>query len=77
MKNDPIVIKHLKNTTSYLRAHFWKDNEVLLQDIGFLVSIVPPKLSKEYVAKRMLKYCDVYSIPCDMTWTGPMPLRSN
>jgi hypothetical protein len=41
LKNDPNTIKHLKRSTTYLRAHFWKDNEVLLKDIGFLVSYIP------------------------------------
>jgi myo-inositol-hexaphosphate 3-phosphohydrolase len=30
MKNNPSVIQHLKSTNSYLRAHFWKDDKVLL-----------------------------------------------
>jgi hypothetical protein len=48
MKNDPSVTQHLKSINTYLRAHFWNDDKVLLRDIGFLVSYVPTtKHSKE------------------------------
>jgi hypothetical protein len=66
MKNDPTVTQHLKNTNSYLRAHFWKDDEVLLRDVGFLVSYVPTKHSKEYVINEMIKSCNAYP---DVEWT--------
>jgi hypothetical protein len=72
MKNDPTVIKHLKSTNSYLRAHFWKDDKVLLRDIGFLVSYVLTKHSKEYVTQEMIECCDAYP---DVDWTHAPPFK--
>jgi hypothetical protein len=65
MKNDPSVIKLLEQTTTYLRAHFWKTDKVRLRDIGFLVSFVPTKHSKEHVAMKMLESCESYP---DVEW---------
>jgi hypothetical protein len=48
----------LKQSTTFLRGHFWKqDEQVLLKDIGFLVSYVATKHSKEFVSNDMFKHC--------------------
>jgi hypothetical protein len=72
MKNNPSIIKVLKQTTTYLRAHFWKTDEVLLQDIGFLVSFVPTKHSKEHVAQKMFESCEAYH---DVDWKQAPPFK--
>jgi hypothetical protein len=56
-KHDPIVIKHLKKTNSYLRGHFWKEDEVSLKDIGLLVTYVPTKHSKEFGIQDIHQRC--------------------
>jgi hypothetical protein len=53
IKNEPTVMKHLKQTNTYLRGHFWKEEEVLLKDIRFLISYLPTKLSKEFISNDM------------------------
>jgi hypothetical protein len=64
IKNEPTVIQQLKASTTYLRAHFWKEDEVSLKDIGFLLNYVPTKHSKEFVANDIFERCteteDVY-----------------
>jgi hypothetical protein len=72
MKNDPKVITHLKQTNSYLRAHLWMDNEVLLRDIGFMVSYVPTKHSKEFVMNDMRDCCNAYP---DVDWIHAPPFK--
>jgi hypothetical protein len=64
-KNDPSVIKHLKQSNTYLRGHFWKEDEVLLKDIGFLASYIPTKHSQEYVIKDMYERS---SLSPDVDW---------
>lgn len=65
IKNDPTVMQHLKQSTTFLRGHFWKEDEVLLKDIGFLVSYVATKHSKEYVSRDMFKRCGRFP---DVEW---------
>jgi hypothetical protein len=54
-KSKPTVIEHLKTTSTYLRGHFWKEDVVLLKYIGFLLSYVPSKHSREFVAKDIFE----------------------
>jgi hypothetical protein len=58
IKNEPSVSKHLKKSSTYLRGHFWKEDEVSLKDIGFLTTYVPTKHSKEYVRQAMYERCE-------------------
>jgi hypothetical protein len=57
LKHDPRVHQHLKTTNTYVRGHFWKEDEVALADIGFLVSYIPTKHSKEFVMKDLYERC--------------------
>jgi hypothetical protein len=66
IKNEPSVIQLLKASSTYLRGHFWKDDEVNLKDIGFLLSYIPTKHSKEFVANDIFERCS--AIP-DLYWT--------
>jgi hypothetical protein len=66
IKNEPTVMKHLKKTNTFLRGHFWKEDEVLLKDIGFLVSYLPTKHSKEFVSQDMFKRCNLTP---DVEWS--------
>jgi hypothetical protein len=49
IEHDPVVVKHLKRSNTYLQGHFWKEDEVALKDIGFLVTYVLMKHSNEFV----------------------------
>jgi hypothetical protein len=66
LKNDPAVLKHLKQSGTYLRAHFWSEDQVLLKDIGFLVSYVPTKHSRDYVLKDIHDRCNRFD---DVKWS--------
>jgi hypothetical protein len=66
IKNDPNVSKHLKKLNTFLRGHFWKEDEVLLKDIGFLVSYIPTKHSTEFVNNDIFTRC---STTADIEWT--------
>ena len=57
LKSESNVHQQLKKTNTYLRAHFWKEDEISLQDIGFLLSYVPTKHSKECVKQDMHERC--------------------
>lgn len=66
IKNDPILSKHLKKSITFLRGHFWKEDEVSLKDIGFLVSYIPTKHSKEFANQDIFKQCGTSA---DIKWT--------
>jgi hypothetical protein len=55
LKGDPQIISFLKKTNTYLRAHFWKEDELAIKDVGFLVSYIPSKHSKAFVTNDMLE----------------------
>jgi hypothetical protein len=55
LKGEPTVIAFLKRTNTYLRAHYWKEDELELKDIGFLLSYVPTKHSKTFVQNDMIQ----------------------
>ena len=55
LKSDPSVLQHLKSTRTFLRAHYWKQDEVELKDIGYLMSYIPTKHSKSYVINDMIR----------------------
>lgn len=62
IKGESSVINFLKNTKTFLRAHFWKEDEVLLRDIGFLSRYVPTQHSKAFVLQDMserMDFCEV------------------
>jgi hypothetical protein len=58
IKNDPTVGKHLKKSSTYLRGHFWKEDEISLKDIGFLLTYIPTKHSKQYVKQDIYERCE-------------------
>jgi len=49
LKSDPSVMSFLKKSNTFLRAHFWKEDELDIKEIGFLVSYIPSKHSKSFV----------------------------
>jgi hypothetical protein len=57
IKHEPAVIALLKKSSTYLRAHFWSEDEASLKDIGFLLDYVPTKHSKEFVSQDIYKRC--------------------
>ena len=57
LKGDSQVLQHLKKATTFLRGHYWKEDEVSLKDIGFLLKYVPTKHSKEYVKQDLYDRC--------------------
>jgi hypothetical protein len=65
LKGDSKVLAFLKKSNTYLRAHFWKEDELAIKDIGFLVSYVPSKHSKAFVINDMVERTDL--IP-DLDW---------
>jgi hypothetical protein len=57
IKNEPTIIQHLKGLNTFLRRHFWKEDQVSLKDIGFSTSYVPTKHSKAFVINDMYERC--------------------
>ena len=72
IKNDASVMKHLKSSKTFLRGHFWKENEVKLKDIGFLVSYVATKHSKTFITQDMFKRCEPLS---NLEWKHAPPFQ--
>ena len=56
------MIAFLKKTNTYLRAHYWKEDELAIKDIGFLVSYVSSKHSKAFVTNNMIERTDLLSL---------------
>ena len=52
----------LRETNTYPRAHYWKEDELAIKDIGFLVSYVPSKHSKAFVTNDMIERTDLMSL---------------
>lgn len=67
LKREPTVLAFLKQSKTYLRAHFWKEDELAIKDIGFLVSYAPCKHSKSYVINDMVERADLLT---DIAWTN-------
>jgi hypothetical protein len=65
LKGDPQIIAFLKKSNTYLRAHFWKEDELAIKDVGFLVSYVPSKHSKAFVTNDMLERTELLT---DLDW---------
>jgi G:T-mismatch repair DNA endonuclease (very short patch repair protein) len=65
LKGDPKVISSLKKSKTFLHAHFWKEDELSIKDIGFVVIYVPSKQSKAFIANDMLKR--IKQLP-DLEW---------
>jgi hypothetical protein len=61
LKREPTILAFLKKSKTYLRAHFWKEDELAIKDIGFLISYVPSKHSKSYVINDMIERADLFS----------------
>jgi hypothetical protein len=55
IKNEPTIIQHLKSSDTFLRGHFWKEDQVSLKDIGFLMPYVPTKHSRAFVINNIFK----------------------
>jgi hypothetical protein len=55
LKREPTILAFLKQSKTYLCAHFWKEDELAIKDIGFLVSYAPSKHSKSYVTNDMVE----------------------
>jgi hypothetical protein len=72
LKGDPQIIAFLKKTNTYLRAHFWKEDELAIKDVGFLVSYVPSKHSKAFVTNDMLERTELLT---DLDWAKLPPFQ--
>jgi hypothetical protein len=55
LKNDPIILSMLKKSHTLLQAHFWQEDEVLLNDLGFPLKCVPTKRSKAYIIQDIFE----------------------
>ncbi len=53
IKGETTVLTFLKATNTFLRAHFWQEDEVLLKDIGFLNRYIPTQHSTTFVIQDM------------------------
>lgn len=73
LKGDPSIIAFLKKSNTFLRAHLWKEDELELKDIGFLLSYVPSKHSKTFVTNDMCERCD--SSLSDIEWSNAPPFQ--
>jgi hypothetical protein len=71
LKGESTVITYLKSSNTFLRAHFWKEDEVLLRDIGFLLRYVPTHHNKEFVLRDMKER--LYFADNDWVNTQPTP----
>jgi hypothetical protein len=72
LKNDPIVLALLKKSNTFLRAHFWKEDEVLLKDLGFLSKYIPSKHSKAFVIQDIFERSE--AVP-DAQWAQAPPFQ--
>jgi hypothetical protein len=72
LKNDPTILDLLKKSNTYLRAHFWKEDEVLLKDLGFLSKYVPTKHSKTYVIQDIFERSEAAT---DTQWKNAPPYQ--
>ena len=57
LKNESSINQHLRTSTTFMRGHFWKEDQVSLRDIGFLTNYVPTKHSKAFVIKDLYDRC--------------------
>ncbi len=70
IKGESTVIAFLKSSNTFLRAHFWKEDEVILKDLGFLNRYVPTHHSKGFVLQDMKERIDYAE---DETWAASNP----
>ena len=71
LKSEPKVLEHLKKSNTFLRAHFWKEDELELKDIGFLISYIPSKHSKAFVKQDMFARTE----KLDINWARAPPFQ--
>jgi hypothetical protein len=72
LKGEPTIIRFLKQTNTYIRAHYWKEDELDIKDIGFLLSYVPTKHSKEHVINDMFERTKINS---SVDWASAPPFH--
>jgi hypothetical protein len=65
LKGDPSVNAFLKQTNTFLCAHFWNKGKLAIKDIGFLISYVPSKHSNSIVTKDMIERTGII---LDLEW---------
>lgn len=72
LKSESTVLAFLKLTHTYLRAHFWKEDEIRLSDVGFLTRYIPSHHNKDFVIRDMSERIDFAK---DQKWasTNPKP----
>jgi hypothetical protein len=76
LKGEPSVITFLKKTNTYRHAHFWKEDELELKDISFLLSYVPTTHHSQLYVKNGL-FEKTKLLP-DVDWAGPtIPIDSS
>jgi hypothetical protein len=67
IKGEASVIAFLKSSNTFLRAHFWKEDDVFLKDIGFIVRYIPSHHSKAFVLRDMFQRVEFAT---DEGWTS-------
>jgi hypothetical protein len=72
IKGEPTIIRFLKQTNTYIRAHYWKEDELDIKDIGFLLTYVPTKHSKEYVTNDMFERA---ALNTNVDWASAPPFH--
>jgi hypothetical protein len=65
------VIAFLKKSKTFLRTHFWTEDEFLLKDIGFLNHYIPSQHSKAIVMQDILERIDKSTPNQGSGWTLP------
>jgi hypothetical protein len=71
IKGDSNVIAFLKKTSTFLRAHFWTEDEVSLKDIGFLTRFIPSHHSKEFVIQEICERAE----HSELIWSDAPPFK--
>jgi hypothetical protein len=75
IKGESTVLTFLKTSNTFLRAHFWKEDETLLKDIGFVIRYVPTHHTKEFVIRDMHERLDFADEDWVSTKPKPPPFR--
>jgi hypothetical protein len=72
IKSESAIFQFLKKMNTYICAHYWKEDELDIKDIGFLLSYVPTKHSKEYVQNDIFERSELNSA---IDWTSAPPFQ--
>jgi hypothetical protein len=65
-----MVINYLKTSNTFLCAHFWQEDKVLLKDIGFVIRYITTHHSKEFVMRYMKERINFVE---DEEWVSSKP----